>query len=197
MRTMAVKKNTRIHPQKFLLWLALASIVMMFAGLTSAYIVRRAAGNWVDFKLPDLFQASTIVILLSSLTMAGAVRAFRNEKRQLYSLMLGLTLLLGSLFTFLQYKGWQELMGYGILLEGNPSGSFLYIISGVHAAHIIGGLVFLVIFFFKSLYKRDIIQKLMEETNPDNSLSIELMATYWHFVDVLWIYLFVFLLYNQ
>lgn len=187
-------KTKRIHPQKFALWLGIGSIIMMFAGLTSAYIVRKAAGNWVDFKLPDWFWISTLVIVASSATLYWAHRAFLQKNEPRYTQMLGLTFLLGCLFMGFQYAGWQELQSYGILLNGNPSGAFVYVISGLHVAHVLGGLVFLGIFFFKSLNRRNEIQDLMHDINPHRSLSIDLLSTYWHFVDVLWLYLFGFFL---
>ncbi len=181
----------------FAMWLGIGSIIMMFAGFTSAYIVRRAGGNWVEYKLPDLFWVSTVVILLSSITLYIAHKAFKSDNRQRYRLFLGITLLLGLGFVGLQYAGWKELMGYGILLEGNPSGAFLYVISGMHAAHVLGGILFLVIFFIKSLRNLDPVKKLMQDINPEKTLGVDIMATYWHFVDILWIYLFVFFLYYR
>ena len=195
---MAVAKKNRIHPKMFLLWLGIGSIIMMFAGLTSAYIVREAAGNWVYFKLPNLFNISTLVVILSSVTLFLASKAIKQQKQKTYRNWLGLTLILGIAFLVLQYEGWKELSRTGILLNGNPSGSFLYVISGLHALHILGGVLFLLIFFAKSLFfKPNPVQELLDEINPDKYLGIDLLSVYWHFVDVLWIYLFAFFLYFQ
>ncbi|MGB0838991.1 MAG: cytochrome c oxidase subunit 3 [Chitinophagales bacterium] len=188
------KQKSKLHPKMFLLLIGLGSIIMSFAGLTSAIIVRKAQGNWLPYKMPDLFIWSTVVILASSATIFFAQRAFKKDHQQQYRLLMGITLVLGTLFLALQYFGWQELTSYGVLLNGNPSGAFLYVVSGLHFAHVIGGVILLLLFFLKSLGKRDAVQKLMDEINPDRGLGLTMMSTYWHFVDVLWLYLYGFFL---
>jgi len=183
MSSATIKNNNRFHPLKFGLWLGIASIIMLFAALTSAYIVRKSQGNWTEFKLPGIFWLNTLVIILSSITMQWAVRSFRNFKEATYKIALSVTLLLGITFLIGQYMGWAALGDRGIYLNGNPSGSFVYVISGVHAAHILGGLVIILIILIKALVK---------PFNPNKLVNVQMMATYWHFVDVLWIYLFIF-----
>ena len=199
MSTLSVKKRTSsIHPKKFGLWLGLGSIIMMFAGLTSAFIVRRATGNWTSYKLPDLFWISTVVIILSSLTLFIGERAIKKNNSSLYRNMIGLTFLLGIGFAVLQYFGWKALLSFGILLQGNdPSGAFLYVISGIHVAHVVGGLLFLAIFYLKTFKKIDAAEQLIEDMKPEKFLGIELLSTYWHFVGVLWLYLFFFFQFYQ
>lgn len=189
------RKSGRIHPQKFMMVLTIGSLIMMFAGLTSAYIVRRAQGNWVEFQLPKMFFVSTVLILLSSLTVYLAKRAFDNSLWQRYKQMVGLTFLLGLGFATCQYMGWLELSRNGILLQGNPSGAFVYVISGLHALHVLVGLFFLFIFWIKSFKEIDEIKQLLLDSNPYKSIGIELLSLYWHFVDILWIYLLLFFLY--
>lgn len=197
MSALAVPKRKQgVHPHKFALWLGIASIVMMFSGLTSAYIVRKAGGNWTEFKLPDLFWISTIVIILSSVTLYLAHKAAKEEAHSKYRLWLGCTLLLGFGFVVMQYLGWQALMNIGVLLVGNPSGSFLYVISGVHALHVVAGVAILFVLFIKSMINRqDPVTELLDEINPHRTLGIEMASTYWHFVGILWIYLFLFFMY--
>ncbi len=199
MRSLALENNEQgaMNPKVFMLWSFLGTIIMMFAGLTSAYIVRMGAGDWMLYKLPDMFLVSTAIIVLSSVTLYWSFQALKKENRQQHKMGLGITLLLGLAFVFTQYSGWQELTSYGVRLQGNPSGSFLYIISGLHALHVIGGVVFLVIFFMKSMFKKDPVDKLLEEFNPDRNLGYKLLNTYWHFVGVLWLYLFIFFWYNS
>lgn len=200
MKTIAtIEKNTHssVNPKVFMMWSFLGTIIMMFAGLTSAYIVRKGAGDWTMYKLPELFTISTIVIILSSATLYWSFRALKNEQFGMHRLSLGITFLLGLAFVALQYGGWQELMSYNIRLQGNPSGSFLYIISGLHAAHVLGGIVFLFIFLMKSLFRKDPVDKLLEELNPERFQGYSLLNTYWHFVGVLWIYLFLFFWFNS
>lgn len=191
-QTMPTQYNSRVHPKKFALWLGLASIVMMFAGLTSAYIVRRAAGNWVDYKIPEIFTISTVLIFLSSIIFHLAYIFLKKEKKVAYRLGLSVSLLLGVAFSVCQVIGWNQLTSYGIRLTGNPSGSFLYLISGIHLVHLAFGLLVLLVLLIKSFFKKDPVNELMEQVNPERYLGIELALTYWHFVDILWIYLFFF-----
>jgi cytochrome c oxidase subunit 3 len=182
------EQRKRIHPHKFSMWLAMGSITMMFAGLTSAYIVRHAQGNWVDYKLPMHFYWSTAAIILSSITMILGIKAFKNREMGKYRMLITSTLVLGILFMILQYAGFKNLYASNIRVDGNPSESFLFIIAGLHLLHIAGGIVALLIVFFKAF-----------RTNIKvyNATGLEVVGTYWHFIDILWIYLFVFFLANQ
>ncbi len=184
------KRSGRIHPQKFALWVACASIVMMFAAMTSAYIVRQSGGNWLEFRMPDVFFYNTVVILLSSMTLHGAWIAFKKMKTKLYQGLLFASFILGLGFILLQYEGWMQLVDTGIELTTNPSSSFLYVISGLHAAHVLGGVVAILIAFLVSIRDK-------HEVTPVRKLRLEMTAHYWHFVDALWLYLYVFLLVQQ
>jgi cytochrome c oxidase subunit 3 len=176
-----------IHPKKFALLLACASMVMMFAGLTSAYLVRQAAGNWLEFELPLIFSVNTGVILLSSLFLHIAYNGYRKGQEGRYRWFLVLATLLGFAFLVLQYQGWLELQKIGIELSTNPSGSFVYAISGIHAAHVLGGVAALVLALLHAF-------TLPYKLTAQRKLRFELTLIYWHFVDLLWVYLFVFLL---
>ncbi|HNG90844.1 MAG TPA: cytochrome c oxidase subunit 3, partial [Saprospiraceae bacterium] len=132
--------RNKIHPHKFTLWVGIGSIIMMFAAMTSAYVVRRSAGNWLEFKLPGVFFVSTAVILLSSVTLQLSYRAFKKGQEQVYKSMLLLTMALGFVFVGLQYKGWVDMDAIGATFTANPSSSFIYVISGLHAAHVLGGI---------------------------------------------------------
>jgi len=198
MQNLAIKKTSaRVHPKMFALWLGLGSIVMMFAGLTSAFIVRKAVGDWQAFQLPNLFAISTIVIVLSSISLHFAGNAFKNSKWMLYRLFISITLALGIAFVGLQWQGWLALQDIGIRLEGNPSGSFVYVISGMHALHVIGGMLILGFFVIKALIKTVPVKEADYALNNERNLGINLLSTYWHFVGILWIYLFCFFKYFQ
>ncbi len=185
--------SVRVHPLRFALWVGIACLIMMFAALTSAYIVRKAVGNWVEFKLPFNFIVSAAIMLLSSLSIHWAYLSFKHDKLNLYRFALGTTLILSLAFLFSQYLGWQKLQEYGIYLSGNPSGSFVYVISYLHFAHALGGILFILIAFLKSLFVFDNPANfLIHRTDSNKSVRIELLATYWHFVDVLWLYLLFF-----
>lgn len=183
---MLSEQRKKIHPHKFALWIAMGSICMMFAAFTSAYIVKSGQPNWLSFKLPIIFWYSTFTILLSSLTLQLSLKAFRSRAMNRYQLLITITVLLGLTFIILQLLGFGILQQQGVLLLGNnsnPSASFLAIITGVHILHVLGGITALVIMFFKA-YSAKI-------KNYSNT-PIEIVSTYWHFVDFLWIYLFVF-----
>lgn len=182
--------RNRIHPHQFALYAAMGSILMMFAALTSAYVVRQAVGNWHEYTLPSLFYGSTAVLLLSSVTLHIAYRSFKKENPVLYKGLLVLTGILGIVFVVLQYYGWQGLYGIGVPLDGNPSGSFFYVISGVHAAHVLGGIAALFVAVYHAL-------TLKFEVTPRRKNRFALVVQYWHFVDILWLYLFVFILLAQ
>ncbi|MBK6931148.1 MAG: cytochrome c oxidase subunit 3 [Saprospirales bacterium] len=179
--------QSKIHSHKFALWIGIATIIMMFGAFTSAYIVRRASGNWYEFKLPDIFFYNTLVILASSVTLHLAYRAFIKGMERPYKTLLMLTFLLGISFVVIQYQGWKALTAMGATFTANPSSSFVYVISGVHAAHVLGGISALIVAMVHAFY-------LPYKPTPRRKLRLELVLHYWHFVDVLWVYLVVFFL---
>lgn len=186
-------QSPRMHPQQFAMWLAIATMVMLFAGLTSAYIVRKGAGNWVEFVMPLPFYLSGAFMLLSSVTIALAQRAFKKENLSAYKFFLTATVLFASTFACSQFVGWQQLQDIGIYIEGNPSGSFIYAISFLHIAHVGVGFVLLLLAFLKAfIVFRNPAIWLIYHTDVNKSIRINLLATYWHFVDVLWLYLLIF-----
>ena len=184
MSALVIEQKKRIHPHKFTLWVGLASIVMMFAGLTSAYIVKRNQVNWVTFDLPKVFWYSTAVIVLSSFTLWSAQSAFKNRQMLKYRKLVVATLLLGVLFIVLQVLGFGQLWANGMTLTANVSFSFLYIIVGLHALHLVGGIIALIVLFIKAFSSK---------VRNYDIVPVEVMSTYWHFVDFLWIYLLIFL----
>lgn len=178
--------NNRIHPLKFALWVAMASITMMFGAFTSAYIVRQAQGNWLEFSLPNIFFVSTVILLISSLTLHTSYRAFIAEHESRFKQFLVLSLFLGAAFIVLQYLGWMQLYSVGIDLKGNPAGSFIYVISGVHALHIVGGIAAILVGILNAF-------TLKFKVTERRKINFELTLQYWHFVDLLWVYLLIFL----
>lgn len=179
------KKTLAMHPKKFAMWLFIGSVGMLFAALTSAYIVRQAEGNWLYFDLPQVFTTSTIVIVFSSITMQWAFWSARKDDLSMVKIMVTITTVLGLSFLVLQFEGWKALVSNQVYLVGNPSGSFLYIISGLHGLHLISAVIYLLIVLV-STYRFRVHSK--------NLAQIEMCTTYWHFLGGLWLYLFVFLL---
>jgi cytochrome c oxidase subunit 3 len=177
-------RGKRIHPHKFTLWVAIGSIIMMFAGLTSAYIVKSNQAGWQTIEMPTIFWYSTAAILLSSLVMQMALRSFKQRQMNYYRLLIAGTFLLGVVFVVLQWMGFQQLWNSGVQFKGSSGGGqFLYVIAGLHALHVLGGVVALMVMFIKAFFG---------STKLYGSVPVEVMATYWHFVDLLWIYLLVF-----
>jgi len=183
-------KRNRVHPQQFSLLVAFASITMMFIALTSAYIVKQGAGNWHEFGVPTLFYISTAVLLLSSVTLHVSYISFKKGKEGLYKSLLVVTMFLGMGFIACQYNGWMEMFANGVDMKKNVSGSFFYLITGVHAAHILGGIAAIIVACLHAFtLKFKVTQK--------RKLRFSLVVLYWHFVDFLWIYLLGFLIFYR
>ncbi len=180
-----------MHPKKFALWLFIVSIVMIFAGLTSAYLVKQADGGWLLFELPIIFYISSALILTSSATMHWAYMSAKKDNFNTTKLAMSITVVLGFAFLITQVMGWNDLVKIGVFFAGNqanPAGSFLYVFSGLHGLHLVSGIIFLLIILV-AVFRYQIHGKSM--------VRMEMCATYWHFLDLLWIYLFVFLIVNS
>ena len=185
---MVVDQNKKIHPHKFTLWVGIGSIIMMFAGLTSAYIVKREQPGWTSFTSPIAFYYSTAVILISSVTIFLAGKSFRERRMIRYKKLVATSAILGLIFVLLQWLGFSHLWGSGITFHGSGAGQFFYIIAGLHALHVLGGIIALVTLYIRARNAR---------IRSYNVVPVDVVSTYWHFVDLLWIYLFIFFLMVQ
>lgn len=178
------KRKTR----KPLLFISMISIVMLFIGLTSGYIVRKAEGNWMDFDLPDAFFLSTAVIVLSSIAIQKSLQAARANNTPMTIKLMGVSFMLGLAFTILQFEGWSQMHDMGVFFTGkssNAAGSFVYVITLVHLIHLIAGLISILVMFFNARQNKYTL---------NNVLGLELGVIFWHFLGGLWLYLFLFLL---
>ncbi|HEY4656549.1 MAG TPA: cytochrome c oxidase subunit 3 [Cyclobacteriaceae bacterium] len=186
------RKPLSMHPKKFALWLFIGSVVMVFAALTSAYIVRQAEGNWMVFDLPPLFWVNTGVILVSSVTVHWAYHSAKKDNLEMIKLALSITTILGIAFLVGQYLAWGQMVDSNVYFVNDRasavSGSFVYVISGLHGLHIVSGIIFLFIVLVAT-YRYRIHSK--------NLAQLEMCITYWHFLGGLWLYLFLFLLLNR
>ena len=183
--------SSGVHPLKFALWLIIISIIMMFAAFTSAYIVRKEEGNWLQFDLPDNLLINTGILVLSSLFMQLAYFAARKDNIKQLKVLLVVTFALGTAFLVGQWEAWGDLVNRKIFFGGsdaNPSGSFLYVLTGVHGFHLITGLIFVLIVLISSFQFK---------VHSKNLLRIELCTIYWHFLGGLWVYLYLFLTLNH
>lgn len=207
--TLSKQRYERVSTRKFMLWLGIVSIIMLFAGLTSAYIVREGEGKWVNFELPNLFMVSTAMIVLSSVTLQWAVMSVKKNNLSSMNMALVLTAVFGFGFVLFQYLSWKQLVEGGIYLVGtvrdinmnyeyvragsenpadvqNVAGSFLYAITGLHVVHVLGGIIALTVVLWRAALKK---------YSSAGYEGISLCATYWHFLDGLWIYLYLFLIF--
>lgn len=185
---LSLNKGLRERTAKLLLYVSIGSIVMAFAGLTSAYVVTKGSGAGLNFELPAVFYYSTAIILISSLTINMSLVSARKNNSAQITLWLIITFALGIAFMITQYSAWSELYQNKIYFAGrqsNAAGSFMYVITGLHVAHLFGGLLYLI---------GVIIRSTKNQFNAENHLKLKLCAIYWHFLDILWVYLFLFLL---
>ena len=187
MMTLEDQEARKGRTYKMLLLFGMVSIFMIFAGLSSGFVVSRSRPDWLEgFQLPSAFTISTIVIILSSITFHLAVKAIKKNNRSLATNLLLITLLLGISFIFLQFKGFSQVVENGYFFTGSESSittSFLYIMVIVHVAHLFGGVISLLIVIYNHF---------KQKYNPAQTLGIELSAMYWHFMDLIWVLLFLF-----
>lgn len=178
--------------KKMMLWFGIVSLSMMFGGLTSAYIVSSERKDWLhDFELPQAFYISTLVIILSSLSMLVAKRAITKENKTLGTLALVVTAVLGTAFVIFQFKGFGQIVEQGYFFTGSQSNvttSFIYAFVISHVAHVAAGIIVLMVV---------LVQQIRGKYANGQTLGLELGATFWHFVDILWIYLFLFFMFAE
>lgn len=177
-----------MHPKKFALWLFMVTVVMIFAALTSAYIVRQSEGNWLEFTLPDIFYYTSGTVILSSIFLHWAYVSAKKDELVQVRLGMSIAVILGILFLIGQWYSWVALVDKDVYFVGNPAGSFLYVFTGLHALHLISGVIFLIIVLISSFrYK----------VHSQSMTTMEMCVTYWHFLGGLWLYLFMFLQLNH
>lgn len=180
------EKNNRA--KTMMLWFGIISLIMSFMGWTSAFIVSSSREDWLtDFQLPNAFIISTVFIVLSSFAFILAKRALKANNRQMTTVWLLATLVLGIIFIVNQFQGFQEIIDLGYNFTGptsNVTMSYIYLIAMVHIVHVIVGLICILVVIYNHF---------KQKYNPTIMLGFELAATFWHFIDILWVYLFLFL----
>ncbi|MCS6933822.1 MAG: cytochrome c oxidase subunit 3 [Chitinophagales bacterium] len=189
---------TGIHPQKFALWLGMASMAMFFAALTSALLVKKGDyQTWENFRLPWIFALSTVAVITVSILMHFSLRSYRNGKFQSFRFLLAAAFAMGVVFLILQYAGWKILTAMGMPITGNISGQFVYVISAAHGLHIVAGLIVTLFFLVNAFRTRnDPLFELRNIINPKRLLNMEMLTSFWHFIDGVWVYLYIFFLLN-
>ena len=185
------KDRLNLAPKKFVMWLFVFASFMIFAAFTSGFIVYAGGkGHGLNVRLPDIFRYNTVVLILSSITLILASRAAKRLELQKQRLFLWLTFALGITFCAIQFDGWYILTNkMGIyFVNPNAARSFIYILTGVHILHIFAGLAFLL---------GALITSYRNKPQVINLYRMEISSIFWHFLDIIWIYLYVFLLLNQ
>ncbi|MEO9872997.1 cytochrome c oxidase subunit 3 [Ekhidna sp.] len=181
-------KVRSMHPKKFAMWLFLVSVVMVFVSLSSAYIVKKSVGDWVYIDFPPLFKFTTGIIILSSVTMHLAYIFAKRDDINKIRIALTLTAILAIVFIVGQIQAWGQLVEGGFHFVGNPASSFIYVFTGLHIAHLIGAIVFLLIVLNKAF---------RYQVHSKSLVRIEMCTTFWHFLGGLWLYLYLFLILNN
>jgi cytochrome c oxidase subunit 3 len=188
---METLQEQRKKASKPLLWIGIGSIIMAFAGMTSGYVVSRTtlleSGKWLVFELPTAFNYSTLAIIASSFTLWHGKRAISSGNSSMFKIYLWLTIILGIVFAVLQVRGWSELVNERVFFAGdssNPAGSWVYVISLFHLAHLCGGIISL---FYTT------VRAHRGKYSQEDYHGVQLASIYWHFVDFLWVYLYIFL----
>ena len=181
--------DSRAHRYRIGMWVALASIAMMFTALSSAYIVRAASANdWFPLAMPRVLLASTAIILASSATFEAARRKLKASMISGYSRWLVITVLLGLAFLGSQFIAWRQLRAQGVYMATNPHSSFFYLLTAAHALHLFGGLMALLYLLVRARHL-----SMAEAVDLRRRAVADAVGIYWHFMDVLWIYLFLLL----
>jgi cytochrome c oxidase subunit 3 len=186
--TEGTQEEKHNRAKKMMLWFGIISLIMSFAGWTSAFVVSSSRPDWLkDFELPSAFIISTIVIIFSSVTFVLAKRALKSGNNKATTLWLLVTLILGIVFIFNQFSGFQQIIDLGYNFTGptsNVTMSYIYLIALVHILHVVVGLICLLVVIYNHF---------KQKYNSTHMLGFELAATFWHFIDILWVYLFLFL----
>lgn len=186
--TQGTERDKNERAKKMMLWFGIASLLMGFAGWTSAYIVSSSREDWLtDLQIPYYFYSSTAVIMLSSLTYILAKNAIRQNRSKACTSWLLVTLILGVAFIVLQFRGFNEMLSYGYYFTGPTSSikmSYVFLIAAVHIVHVLAGIISLIVVLFNQLKGKYTFE---------SYLGMSLGATFWHFLDLLWVYLVLFM----
>lgn len=187
------QRSLFFHPYNILLSLVLFSVTSLFLAFSAAYIYSRVQSKIPPIQLPTIFIFNTIVLIGTSLSMHWANKSYRNDQTKSYQSALIVTIVLSVIFMFLQYVGWKQLFSQNIFINHSNTASYLYVISGLHFAHVIAGIPFLAI-FLRAAYKKmkEPVSVLIYFSDPEKRLKLRLLTIYWHFLDALWIYLVLF-----
>ncbi len=186
-----------LHPYRIFVVLILAGITMLFLGLSVSYMATRISHQTPPIRLPWMFIFNSIFLIGSSLTLWWAKRCYLNDDTKNYQIALGVTLLLSVIFLILQLYAWSQLNASGSLLTGATTSAYVHLISYVHFVHVIAGLPYLILFLYTARRRmKEPVSVLIYFSDPEKRLKLDLLTLYWHYLDILWIYLVVFFTVN-
>ena len=186
----------RREPLSFMLYLGILGSSLLFFFILLVFITKEFNNQQISIKIPGVFWASTCLILASSSTLHWANKAFKEERFRSYRLNISLTLICGIGFMLFQAWGWRQMISGGITMSNNTGGMFIYILSGLHLVHALGGIIVLAVANNDAFKRMEYVESYVYSVNPPNQLKLRLISIYWHFIDALWIILFIFLLYH-
>lgn len=186
------------HPKNIILFLTLAGLTMLFLSLSFAYVYTRTLSKLPPLQLPWLFYVNTLVLLASSYTLLQSKQAYLEDMTGRYQQTLYITISLSFLFLVLQGIAWYSLFNQNIMIQSDNSAGYLYVISGLHFFHVVAGLPFLIYFSIQAKkYMIEPVSVLVYFSDPHKRLNLKLISIYWHFLDILWVYLMVFFVINK
>jgi len=195
---MIEERNYLVHPSYIAMTLLLAGITALFLGFSVAYVYTRVQNGLPPLELPLLFVANTIILIAASWVLKKAMAFYKSDKTEKYQASLAVTLTLTFIFLFSQIVAWNQLYSKGIFVNHSNMASYLYIISIIHFAHVVAGIPFLAVFLYQSVKKmKEPVSVLVYFSDPEKRRRLSLLTIYWHFLDILWVYLVLFFLVNQ
>lgn len=186
--------SRRREPFTFMLQLGIAGSAILFLFILFVFLKKDYDHHLIPVPLPTIFTFSTIAIVASSLTLVLSKKAFYQENFKQYRFFITATFVLGILFMGLQLVGWQQLLSADIRLDNHTGGAFVYVLSGIHIFHTLVGIVALAYLIKEAFSNQDYVDSFIYSVNPPNQLRLKLTSMYWHFIDILWLILYLFLL---
>ncbi|MBT8231189.1 MAG: cytochrome c oxidase subunit III [Saprospiraceae bacterium] len=194
---MIEERNYLLHPTYIMLGMLLAGVTALFLGFSGAYLYSRIQNNLEPLELPILFVFNTFILIIASYILIRAKQYYKSDDTKKYQISLGLALVITFVFLISQLIAWNQLYDQGIFINHSNMASYLYIISIIHFAHVIFGIPFLAIFLYHSITRmKEPVSVLVYFSDPDKERKLNLLTVYWHFIDILWVYLVIFFVLN-
>ena len=194
---MAEERAYLIHPKQIVITLVIAAVTVLFIAFSISYLYNRVQTGIPPVQLPLLFYFNSLILLASSYTLIQAKRAYIEDQTEKYKNLILATIVITLAFLILQILAWQQMRSMNIFVDAANTGSYMYLISATHFLHVIGGLPFLVVFYVNAVRKmKSPVSVLIYFSDLDKKRDLQLLTTYWHYIDILWIYLVLFFLIN-